>query len=329
MALSITIAVTNYDRTRALIDGRAAIEGCRATVLELEPEEMFHRALHYQEFDVAELSFSNFVSLTAEGNCPYLGIPVFPGRKFRHSGIFINTRSGIEKPQDLKGKIVGTPEYQVTAVTWVRGILEDEYGLKPTDMRWRWGGLQQPGRAQKTEFVPPEGLSLEPIPEGATLQEMLAAGEIDALVSPRSPACFDAGHADIRRLFPDYVEQEKAYFKRTGIFPIMHLVGIRKALVEANPWLPDSVFKAFEEAKALAMIEVAYNNIPRVTNPWMEAHTADARAVMGDDFWPYGFEANRGCIEAFLRYHYHQGLAARELSPQDLFVPSTLARSKI
>lgn len=304
MALSITIAVTNYDRTRALIDGRAAIEGCRATVLELEPEEMFHRALHYQEFDVAELSFSNFVSLTAEGNCPYLGIPVFPGRKFRHSGIFINTRSGIEKPQDLKGKIVGTPEYQVTAVTWVRGILEDEYGLKPTDMRWRWGGLQQPGRAQKTEFVPPEGLSLEPIPEGATLQEMLAAGEIDALVSPRSPACFDAGHADIRRLFPDYVEQEKAYFKRTGIFPIMHLVGIRKALVEANPWLPDSVFKAFEEAKALAMIEVAYNNIPRVTNPWMEAHTADARAVMGDDFWPYGFEANRGCIEAFLRYHY-------------------------
>ena len=176
MALSITIAVTNYDRTRALIDGRAAIEGCRATVLELEPEEMFHRALHYQEFDVAELSFSNFVSLTAEGNCPYLGIPVFPGRKFRHSGIFINTRSGIEKPQDLKGKIVGTPEYQVTAVTWVRGILEDEYGLKPSDMRWRWGGLQQAGRAQKTEFVPPEGLSLEPIPEGATLQEMLAAG---------------------------------------------------------------------------------------------------------------------------------------------------------
>ncbi len=290
---------------------------------------MFHRALHYQEFDVAELSFSNFVTLTAEGNCPYLGIPVFPGRKFRHSGIFINTRSGIEKPQDLKGKIVGTPEYQVTAVTWVRGILEDEYGVAPTDMRWRWGGLQQPGRAQKTEFVPPEGLNLEPIPEGATLQEMLAVGEIDALISPRTPACFDAGHPDIRRLFPDYVDQEKAYFKRTGIFPIMHLVGIRKAIVEANPWLPDSVFKAFEEAKALAMIEVAYNNIPRVTNPWMEAHTADARAVMGDDFWPYGFEANRGCIEAFLGYHYHQGLAARELSAEDLFVPSTLARSKI
>jgi 4,5-dihydroxyphthalate decarboxylase len=329
MALKITVAVTYYDRTRALIDGRAAIEGCEATVLELEPEEMFHRALHYQEFDVAELSFSNFLSLTADGSCPYLGIPVFPGRKFRHSGIFINTRSGIEKPEDLKGKIVGTPEYQVTAVTWVRGILEDEYGVAPTDIQWRWGGLQEAGRAQKTDFVPPEGLTLEPIPEGATLQEMLAAGEIDAVISPRSPACFNEGHPDIRRLFPDYVEQEKAYFKRTGIFPIMHLVGVRKAAVETNPWLPDSVVKAFEEAKALAMEEVAYNNIPRVTNPWMEAHTNEARAVMGDDIWPYGFEANRAGIEAFLRYHHCQGLAARELSAQEIFVPSTLERSKI
>ncbi|MDX1486147.1 MAG: ABC transporter substrate-binding protein, partial [Alphaproteobacteria bacterium] len=301
MALKITVAVTYYDRTRALLDGRAKIEGCDATVLELEPEEMFHRALHYQEFDVAELSFSNFLTLTAEDRCPYLGIPVFPGRKFRHSGIFINTRSGIEKPEDLKGRIVGTPEYQVTAVTWVRGILEDEYGVAPADISWRWGGLQQAGRGQKTDFVPPDGLELEPIPEGATLQEMLADGDIDALISPRSPACFDAGHPDIRRLFPDYVEQEKAYFQRTGIFPIMHLVGVRKAVVEANPWLPDSLMKAFEAAKALAIEEVAYNNIPRVTNPWMEAHTADARAVMGEDIWPYGLDANRTGIEAFLR----------------------------
>ncbi len=329
MALNITVAVSYSDRTRALLDGRAAIEGCRATMLELEPEEMFHRALHDQEFDVTELSFSNFVSLTAEGSSRYLGIPVFPGRKFRHSGIFINTRSGIEKPQDLKGKIVGAPEYQVTAVTWVRGILEDDYGVKPTDIRWRWGGLRQAGRGQRTEFVPPEGLELEPIPEGATLQDMLAAGEIDAVIAPRTPACFNQGDGHIRRLFPDYVEQEKAYFKRTGIFPIMHLVGIRKAMVEANPWLPDSVVKAFEEAKALAMIEVAENNIPRVTNPWMEAHDADARALIGDKFWPYGFAANRVGIEAFLRYHYHQGLAVRELRPEELFVPSTLARSKI
>lgn len=329
MTLKLTVAVTYYDRTRALLDGRAAIEGCQATVLELEPEEMFHRALHYQEFDVAELSFSNFLTLTAEDKCPYLGIPIFPGRKFRHSGIFINTRSGIEKPEDLKGKIVGTPEYQVTAVTWVRGILEDVYGVKPTDISWRWGGLQQAGRAQKTDFTPPAGLTLEAIPEGATLQDMLAKGEIDAVISPRSPACFDQGHPDIRRLFPDYVEQEKAYFKDTGIFPIMHLVGVRKEIVAANPWLPDSLVKAFELAKELAIEEVAYNNIPRVTNPWMEAHTSDAREIMGEDIWPYGVDANRTCIEAFLRYHFDQGLAARQLSIEEIFVPSTLERSKI
>lgn len=329
MTIKITVAVTYYDRTRSLLDGRTGIEGCEATVLELEPEEMFHRALHYEEFDVAELSFSNYLTLTAEGACPYVGIPVFPGRKFRHSGIFINTRSGIEKPEDLKGKTVGTPEYQVTAVTWVRGILEDEYGIGPTDMKWVWGGLKEPGRGQKTGFTAPKGLTLEPIAEGATLQDLLAAGEIDALIAPRSPACFDEGHPDVRRLFPNYVAEEKAYFRRTGIFPIMHLVGIRKELAAAKPWLPDSVMKAFEAAKALAMGEVAYNNVPRVTNPWMEAHTSAAREVMGEDFWPYGFAENRTAVEAFLRYHFEQGLAARKLKAEEVFVPSTLERSRI
>ncbi|MCZ6885966.1 MAG: ABC transporter substrate-binding protein [Alphaproteobacteria bacterium] len=329
MTLKITVAITNYDRTRALLDGQVKIEGCEATMLDLEPEEMFHRALHYQEFDVAELSFSNYLTLTAEGNCAYVAIPVFPGRKFRHSGIFINTRSSINKPEDLKGKTVGTPEYTVTAVTWVRGILEDEHGVKPTDINWCWGGLREPGRAQKTDFNLPEGLTLEPIPEGATLQDMLAAGEIDALISPRSPAGFDKGHPEIARLFPDYVAREQAYFARTGIFPIMHLMGIRKDLVAANPWLPDSVFKAFDEAKNLALDEVAYNNIPRVTDPWMEAHNAETRAIMGEDFWPYGIEENRTTLEAFLRYHYAQGLAAIELTAEEIFVPSTLERSKI
>ena len=329
MALKITMAVTYYDRTRALLDGQVKIEGCDATLLDLEPEEMFHRALHYEEFDIAELSFSNYLTMTADGDCPYVGIPVFPGRKFRHSGIFINTRSGIEKPEDLKGKVVGTPEYTVTAVTWVRGILEDEHGVKPTDIKWCWGGLREAGRAQKTDFNIPEGLTLEPIPEGKTLQDMLAAGEIDALIAPRSPACFDQGHPDIRRLFPDYVEQEKAYFQRTEIFPIMHLVGIRKPLVDANPWLPDSVFKAFERAKNMAMEEVAYNNIPRVTNPWMEAFTSETRAVMGKDFWPYGYDENRKTVDSFVRYHYSQGLASRQLSTEEIFVPSTLERSRI
>ncbi len=329
MALKLTVAVTLYDRTRPFLDGRVKIEGSESNVMELEPEEMFHRALHYEEFDVTELSFSNYLTMTADGNCPYIAIPAFPARKFRHSGVFINKKSGIKEAADLKGKRVGTPEYQVTAVTWMRGILEDEYGVAPTDIDWHWGGLEQAGRTQKTAFTPPKGLKLTPIPAGKTLQQMLADNELDAVIAPRSPTCFVKGHPDVARLWPDSIKTEQDYFKRTGVFPIMHLVGIHKARVAENPWLPDSVLKAFDQAKAIAYSEVAYDNSPRSTNPWMEAYTAEAKALMGDDFWPYGLEENRKTVEAFLRYHFDQGLAARRLTAEEIFVPSTLERSKI
>jgi 4,5-dihydroxyphthalate decarboxylase len=329
MTLDLTVAVTLYDRTRPFLDGRVKIEGCEATVFELEPEEMFHRALHYEEFDITELSFSNYLTMTANGDCPYIAIPVFPARKFRHSGIFINKKSGITKPKDLKGKRIGTPEYQVTAVTWMRGVLEDEYGVAPADMNWLWGGLEQAGRTQKTAFTPPKGLSLEAIPQGQTLTEMLAEGTLDAVIAPRSPKCFVAGHPDVTRLWPDFIPTEQEYFTRTGIFPIMHLVGIHKRRVAENPWLADSVFKAFEAAKAMAYAEVSYDNSPRATNPWMEAYTAQAKALMGDDFWPYGLDENRKTVEAFLRYHFDQGLAAKRLTAEEIFVPSTLERSRI
>ncbi|MBT3792832.1 MAG: ABC transporter substrate-binding protein [Rhodospirillales bacterium] len=329
MALDLTVAVSAYDRTRALLDGRIGIEGCNANVLDLEPEEMFHRSLHFGEFDVTELSFSNYLTMTAAGECPYIGIPIFPARKFRHSGIFINTKSGIKSAEDLAGKTIGTPEYTVTAVTWVRGILEDEFGVKPTDMKWCWGGLREAGRAQKTSFNIPEGLVLEPAPKGQTLQNMLAAGDIDAIISPRAPNCFLEGHPDVARLFPDFIEREKDYFNSTGIFPIMHLMGIRKELAEAQPWLADSVCKAFNAAKAVAYLEITEDNIPRVTNPWMEAHTAEVQALMGNDFWPYGMEENRKPLEAFLRYHFDQGLADKRLSVEEIFVPSTLSHSRI
>ncbi len=329
MPLPLTIALGGYDRTRPLIDGRVTVEGCAATIFELEPEEMFLRALHFAEFDVAELSLSNFLTMTAAGTCPYIGLPVFPARRFRHSGIFINRRSGIARPEDLKGKCVGTPEYPVTAVTWVRGILADDHKVAPSDMRWRWGGLRQPGRGQKAEFSLPPGVELEPIPETTTLQDMLAEGTLDALISPRAPAGFLNGHPDIARLFPDYMEREKAYFRRTGIFPIMHVMGLRTTLHQQQPWLASSLVKAFEAAKALAIDEVAEDNIPRITNPWMEAHDAETRALMGEDFWPYGIGPNRHGLETFLRYHHDQGLAARRLTVEELFAPSTLSASRI
>jgi 4,5-dihydroxyphthalate decarboxylase len=325
----ITIACWSYDRIKPLESGQVRIEGCDATFLDLEPEELFHRALHFEEFDVTELSFSNYLTLTARDQCPYVAIPVFPGRRFRHSGIYINARSGIHKPEDLKGRLVGSPEYQVTASVWIRGILEDEYHVKPSDIRWRAGGLYESSRTEKVTFSAPVGVELERIGPGKTLSEMLLAGEIDALIGPRAPNSFHDGHPDIVRLFPDYIEKEKEYYRRTGIFPIMHLLAVHKQKIRELPWLPSSLFKAFETAKNMAIERLLEENEPMVTYPWIDGVVKEAQGFMGKDFWPYGVEENRKTLEAFLRYHFDQGLSERRLRIDEIFVPSTLVRSRI
>ncbi|MDP2267868.1 MAG: ABC transporter substrate-binding protein, partial [Deltaproteobacteria bacterium] len=291
--------------------------------------EMFHRALHFEEFDVTELSFSNYLTLTARGNCPYIAIPVFPGRRFRHNGIYINAKSGIRKPEDLKGKIVGSPEYQVTASVWIRGLLEDEYGVKPADIRWRAGGLYEPGRTEKVTFTTPGDVELERIGSGKTLSAMLLNGEIDALIGPRAPSCFHEKHPEIVRLFPDFIAIEKEYFRRTGIFPIMHLLAIHKKKAQELRWLPSSLFKAFETAKDLAIERLLEENEPMATYPWIDGVVREAQELMGKDFWPYGVEGNRTALEAFLRYHFEQGLSERRLTIDEIFVPSTLKKSQI
>jgi 4,5-dihydroxyphthalate decarboxylase len=327
--LPLTVAFTNYDRTQALKDGRVEIEGCDPIFFDIEPEEIFHRALHHEEFDVAELSFSNYIALRSRGGCPYIGIPVFPGRKFRHSAIYVRTDRGIKTPQDLKGKRVGVPEYQVTAVVWMRGMLEDEYGVKPSDIRWRTGGLEQAGRTEKVALKLPTGVELELISPERTLSEMFASGELDAVIAPRPPSVYSKGTANIARLFEDYVGAEKAYYRKTGIFPIMHIVGVRESLAKEHPWLPASIFKAFDAAKERALEALRIVNIPTVSLPWAEAVAAEAVALIGRDFWPYGVNANRTTIEAFARYHYEQGLSARPMTVKDLFAASTLEQSKI
>ena len=309
--------------------GLVKIEGCDPTFFDLEPEEMFHRSLHFQQFDVTELSFSNYLTLTALGTCPYVAIPVFPGRRFRHNGIYIGPKSGIKKPEDLKGRIVGSPEYQVTASVWIRGILEDEYGVKTSDIRWRAGGLREPSRLEKVDYKAPPGVELERIGPDQTLSQMLADGEIDAVIGPRAPNGFGDENSGITRLFPDFIEREKEYFKRTGIFPIMHLLTIRKDRVAQWPWLPDSLFKAFETSKDMAIERLLEENEPMATYPWIDGVVREAQAFMGKDYWPYGMEENRTALEAILRYHYDQGLAVRKLSLEKIFVPSTLERSRI
>jgi 4,5-dihydroxyphthalate decarboxylase len=326
--IPITLACGDYDRTRAIKDGRVTVEGCDVTYLPMEPEEAFHRAFKHQEFDVCELSCSSYIRTVDAGTSPYVGVPAFVSRLFRHSAIYIRTDRGIKQPSDLKGKVIGLPEYQITAVVWLRGILQDEYGVKPTDISWRQGGIEEPGRTERTPLKPIPGLDLRPVPDKA-LSKMLEAGELDAMFSARAPSCFTRGAPNIARLFPDYREVEKAYYRKTQMFPIMHLMGVKRGLVERHPWLPASLYKAFVEAKKYAMHDVRDINALLVTLPWLIAEAEESVALMGEDFWRYGVRENAKEIDAITRYAYEQGLVSRKLSLEDLFPPSVIEVSRI
>jgi 4,5-dihydroxyphthalate decarboxylase len=325
----ITIACGNYDRTRAIRDGRVQVEGCAVTYLPLYPEEIFFRAFRYQEFDVSELSFSSYIRTVAAGTSAYAGIPAFVSRLFRHSGIYVRADAGIREPGDLRGKRAGLPEYQITAVVWMRGMLQHEYGVKPTEIHWRSGGQEEAGRDERTPLKPIAGLDLKPIGREQTLVGMLRDGELDALFTARAPSSFLRGEPHIRRLFPDTRAAEQAYYKKTGMFPLMHLVGIRKSLVEKYPWLPSSVYKAFCEAKALAMADLLDINALMVTLPWLIAETEATTALMGGDFWAYGIHENRREIAALTQYAHEQGLIDRKVSAEELFHPSMFEISKV
>jgi len=323
----ITIACGNYDRTRAIIDGRVKVEGCAVNYLPLYPEEIFHRAFKFQEFDVSELSFSSY--LRTIDTSPYIGIPAFVSRIFRHSGIYIRTDAGIKTPADLRGKRIGLPEYQITAVVWMRGMMQHEYGVNPNEIHWRNGGQEQPGRGERTPLKPIPGLDLQPLDPDQTLVDMLRNGELDALFTARAPSSFLKREPHIARLFPDTRAAEKGYYKKTGLFPIMHLIGIKKTLMAQYPWLATSVYKAFLEAKALAMIDLRDVNALMVTLPWLEAETNETIAVMGQDFWKYGAHENVREIEALTQYAYEQGLVDRKIAVEELFARSTLEMSKV
>jgi 4,5-dihydroxyphthalate decarboxylase len=327
--LPITIACSDTDRTRPIIDGRIAVEGCRVTFIPLEPAETFFRSLRYREFDVAELSFSSYLRTVDAGDSPYIGIPAFISRLFRHSSFYIRTDRGIQSPADLRGRVVGVPEYQMTAPVWMRALLHEEYGVAPSEIHWRTGGQEQAGRDERTPLGAIPGVDIQPIGPDKTLSAMLASGEIDAMLAARTPSCFLRGAANVGRLFPDYQQVEAEYFRKTRLFPIMHLVGIRRELVAANPWLPASVYKALCEAKDMAVKRMRDVRVLPVTMPWIEPYVAAASALMGDDYWPYGVAENAHAIEAMTRYAHAQGLTSRQLKPDELFAASTLEISKV
>ncbi|HTS42013.1 MAG TPA: ABC transporter substrate-binding protein [Xanthobacteraceae bacterium] len=324
--LELSIAIGDYDRNRPLIDGAVAIDGVDPVFMALPPEEIFFRAFRTQDFDICECSLSSFSVRTASGQCPYVGVPAFVSRMFRHTSIYVRT-DRIRRPADLKGRKVGVPEYQLTANVWARAILQDEFGVAPSDIHWIRGGIEHAGRPEKITIKLPAGVRLDNAPEGVTISELLARGEIDGFIAPRPPTT--AGEKSIGWLFADPVAAAKDYFKRTGIFPIMHLIGVRRTLAERHPWLPAAVLKAFEQSKTMALAHLADPSATKVTLPFVEERLREAREFMGDDFWSYGLAPNRTTLETFLRHHHSQGLSSRLLKAEELFHPSTYESFKI
>jgi len=327
--LDLSIAVGDYDRVRPLIDGAVGIDGVAPLFMTLEPEEVFFRAFRHAEFDIAELSLSSFTVRTARGDNPYVGVPVFVSRAFRHSGIYIRTDRGIRAPADLKGRKVGLAEYQLTANVWIRAFLDDDFGLTPASVEWVRGGIEEPGRPEKIAIHLPADVRLTEAPPGRSLSEMLLAGEIDALIGPRTPSAMAVSGSTVGWLFPDPRAAAIDSYRRTGNFPIMHLIGVRRTLVERHPWLPAAVLKAFERAKAVAFARLADTSASKVMLPFLDQQLTEAQALLGPDPWPYGVEANRRCLEYFLAQHHRQGLSDRLVPLSDLFPPSTFETARI
>jgi 4,5-dihydroxyphthalate decarboxylase len=329
--IPITIASGEYDRIRAIRDGSVKVKGCAITYHVVEPNQLFVRNLKNQEFDVSEMSFSTYITLRDQGRAHYTAIPVFLSRAFRHSAIFVRTDRGITSPADLRGKRIGTPEYFTTMLVWMRGLLSDEYGIKPSDLRWRLGPLDQPMAASppfpqvggdKTEGREGiAGVDIEAIPAGKTLAGMLADGELDAVFSARPPSCFLRGDADVGRLFPDYRAAEQAYYRKAGTYPLMHAVGIRNSLVEQHPWMARNLFDAFARAKEIAIADFEKLSAFALTLPWIEAEYRATQAVLGQDIWPYGVAANRKAVDTLCRYLHEQGFTQRRMGVDELFAP--------
>jgi 4,5-dihydroxyphthalate decarboxylase len=322
--LRLTLACTTSDRTRPILDGRVEVAGVTLTVLPGEPEDIFRRALRDRAFDVTELSMGSHIVTTARGDAPYIGIPVFPSRSFRHAAIYVRTDRGIQTAKDLAGKRIGLPEYQQTAALWVRGILREYYGVDTRGIAWRTGGMEEAGLGERVALKLPPELNVTPIGPTETLNGLLAAGEIDAVVGPRPPSCFLARSAPVDRLYPDYRSEEEAYFGATGFFPIMHCVALRKELAAAHPWLPLELFRAFARARAMAVADLSMVNVLRASLPWIAAEAEKQTKLMGGDPWPYGFRRNRDEVAAMIRFAVADGLASKEIAPEELFHPSVL-----
>jgi 4,5-dihydroxyphthalate decarboxylase len=323
--LQLTFASYIYlDRTRALSTGQVTPAGIDLNHQVVDIGELFRRMAQHASFDVAEMSTSTYMLMRGQGDERLVGLPVFLSRAFRHNMVYVNADAGIERPEDLKGKNVGVPEYQMTAALWIRAFLEHDYGVKPSDIRWWYGGIEQPGYTERREHDPPPGVHLEPIPQDKALVPMLEAGELDAYVTAGMPRAFRERSPKIRRLFPNWRAVERDYFVRTGFFPIMHMTVVRRDVYERHPWVVESLMDAFVDAKRRGLDRLRNLGALAVTLPWIAADFEEIDELFGGDPFPYGFEQNRAILEAMTQYSYEQGLTPRKLDPAELFAPEAV-----
>lgn len=318
--IPLTLAISHYDHVTELVSGRVPVEGVELTALNLQIEEIFYRMFNHRDFDASEVSMGKFSSLASQGNSPFVGIPVFPSRVPRHSSIYVRKDGGVKQPSDLMGKRVGIPEWAQTASVYSRGLLQHEYGVDLKSIEWIQAGVDQPGRLEKVKLNLPAGINYRAATD-KSLSGMLVSGEIDAALSAHPPVCFEENHPNVALMFPDYLEIEQEYVRRTGIFPIMHAVAIRREIVEKHPWIAANLFAAFEEAKRRSVRRALNNTSSALPIPWGYAFARRMQAIVGEELLPYGIDANRKTLDAFLQYGFEQGVLFKRMQPEELFPP--------
>jgi len=316
--LVLSLAISPYDHVRDLTEGIVRAQGIQLNPLRFAVEEIFHRFTRYREWEVSEMSMGKYTSLVSQGDRGVTAIPVFPSRVFRHSSIYVRRDGKVRAPEDLRGKRIGIPEWAQTAAVYSRGMLVNEYGIGLHEVEWIQAGVDQPGREEKVALKLPRGVRLIPRPD-SSLDRMLIAGEVDAVMSAHAPPSFEAGHPDLVRLFPDYRPVEEAYYRKTGIFPIMHVMALRREVLERFPWVATNLLEAFEAAKQQSLARAREITASRFPVPWIADIADRATALFDGDPMPYGIAANRVTLEAFLRFGYEQGVCHTLLKPEDLF----------
>lgn len=325
--MKLTLGTWDHDRVMALHDGSVRVPGVDLECHIHPTSKLFPWAVQEARFDITEMSVSSYILELSRGGSEYVALPAFVSRAFRHSGFFARAGSGINSPADFAGRRIGVPEYQMTAALWMRGILADEYGVDCDGIHWRTGALDAGVRRERLELALPENMVVEPIDAGETLQDLLLRGDLDGLLAPKPPQAFLDGHPDLVRLIPDFESAEQAYHRKTGFFPIMHLIGLRRSIAQAQPSLPRALYDAFVAARDMALARlraVWLGNANRLSLPWLGASMERTLAALGPDYWSYGFTRNRAEIATICRYSLGQHLAAAAVTPEALFHPSLL-----